>query len=108
MSFFEARDNTLVLPLSNQDGSYLDPLDIDDAQYAIFSSCYGSVLFEASLSGGTITIVTLGADRVLQIEIPASVNICGQVPHELKIIDGGKERGSILSSSKISFIKTRF
>lgn len=108
MSLFEARDNTIVLPLSTQDGSYLDPADIDDAEYAIFSNCYSKKLFEASLSAGTITIVTLGEDDVLQIEIPSTVNICGQVPNELKVSVGGKWRGVTLSSGKITFIKTRF
>lgn len=108
MSLFEARDNTIVLPLSNQDGSYLDPALITDAKYAIFSSCYSQTLFEASLSGGSMTIVALGADDVLQVDIPDTVNICGQVPHELKILKDGKWLGVTLSSGKINFIKTRF
>ena len=108
MSLFEARDNTIVLPLSNQDGSYLDPALITDAEYAIFSKCYSTKVFEASLSGGGITIVSLGADDVLQIDIPYTVNICGQVPNELKILKDGKWLGVTLSSGKINFIQTRF
>lgn len=108
MSLYESRDNTIVLPLSNQDGSYLDPLTVTDAEYAIFSKCYSHKLFEASLSGGSITVVALGSDNVLQIEIPASVQICGQVPNELKILKDGKWRGVTLSSGKITFIQTRF
>lgn len=108
MSLFEARDNTIVLPLSNHDGSYLDPALITDAKYAIFSSCYSKTLFEASLSGGSIAIVALGADDVLQVDIPDTVSICGQVPNELKILKGGKWLGVTLSFGKLNFIKTRF
>lgn len=108
MSLFEARDNTIALPLSNQDGSYLDPALITDAKYAIFSNCYSHTLFEASLSGGGITIVSLGADDVLQVDIPSTASICGQVPNELKILKDGKWLGVTLSSGKITFIKTRF
>lgn len=108
MSLFESRDNTIVLPLSNQDGSYLDPATITDAEYAIFSKCYSQTLFKASLSGGGITIVSLGADDVLQVDIPSTVQICGQVPNELKILKDGKWRGVTLSSGKINFIQTRF
>jgi hypothetical protein len=108
MSLFEARDNTIVLPLSTQSGEYLNPADIDDAEYAIFSSCYSKKLFEASLSGTTMTIVSIGADDALQVEIPSTVNICGQVPNELKVLVDGKWRGVTLSSGKITFIKTRF
>lgn len=108
MSLFESRDNTIVLPLSNQDGSYLDASTVTDAEYAVFSKCYGQILFQVSLSGGGITVVTLGADKVLQIDIPSAVQICGQVPNELKILKDGKWRGVTLSSGKINFIQTRF
>lgn len=108
MSLFEKRDNTIVIPLSNADGSYLDANLITDAQYAIFSKCYSCTLFEASLSGGGVAIVLSGADRVLQIDIPASNEISGQVPQELKILKDGKWLGVTLSSNKINFIQTRF
>lgn len=108
MSLFQSRDNTIILPLSTQSGEYLDPADITDAIYSIFSKCHTCKLFEASLSGGTITIVSAGADDVLQVEIPASVDIQGQVPQELAIIQDGKLRGVTLSQSKLNFIQTRF
>lgn len=108
MSLFQNRDNTIILPLSNPDGSYLDPADITDAVYSIFSKCYTCKLFEASLSGGSITIVQSGADDVLQVDIPMTVDIQGQVPNELKILKDGKWLGVTLSQSKINFIQTRF
>jgi hypothetical protein len=108
MSLFQKRDNTILLPLSASDGTYIDPAAITDAVYSIFSKCYTCKLFEASLSAGSITIVQSGVDDVLQVEIPGTVDIQGQVPNELKILKDGKWLGVTLSQSKINFIQTRF
>jgi len=108
MSLFQRRDNTILLPLSASDGTYINPAAITDAVYSIFSKCYSYSLFEASLSTGGITIVQSGVDDVLQVEIPDTVDIQGQVPNELKILKDGKWLGVTLSQGKINFIQTRF
>lgn len=108
MSLFERRDNTIVIPLTNPDGSYLGADTITDADYAIFDAQGCRMVFRATLSGGSISVVASGADKVLQIDIPASYCIGGQVPNELKILKDGKWLGVTLSSGKLNFIKTRF
>lgn len=108
MSLFERRDNTVTFNLTNPDGSYLNPFDISDADYAIFDAQCSRIIFRASLSGGSMQIVSSGADNVLQVDIPSQYCIGGQVPNELKILKDGKWLGVTLSSGKLNFIKTRF
>lgn len=106
---YQNRYQTINLPISNQSGISIDAATITAAEYAIFD-CQGVKRIEKTIAGGGLYVATLDGINILACNLTASEteNLCGQVPHEIKVaLSGTNYLGAVLPSPNITFIKTR-
>ena len=91
------------------DGVYLDPSTLSDAKYYIIPDCSGRI--EKSISAGTLSIITVGADKLIQCTLTSAEaeNLSGQVIHQLQIAQSPNVfSGVTLSQPKLKLISVEY